>query len=201
MPKPSLGPIALLEPALAPAPAVETRKGAGGRPAKSGTRRELKTFRLVPDAISHLERVAVERGISTSDVLNDWLQGPRGLGSDSASSWNRRLELVPAPEANGLVPFRVLRGGGRSEGPATARTSHAMERLRDGLGGVLDELEALMGEQATEGTAEAEAAKKAGGKRGPADAAYATGFRDGMLEALETAYALLQAELLMSQDG
>lgn len=201
MPKPSAGPLALLE-APAPSAAVappEAPKSSGGRPAKSGARRELKTFRLVPDALAHLERVAVERGVSTSDVLNDWLLGPRGLGADAPPA-PRRLELVPAPEAkDGLVPFRVLRGGGPSTLPPS-RHSHALERLRDGLGGVLEELEALMAEQATEGTAEAEAAKKAGGKRGPADAAYATGFRDGMLEALETAYALLQTELLITQD-
>lgn len=195
MPKSSVGPAALLEPESG-----ESRKAAGGRPAKSGTRRELKTFRLVPDAIAHLERVAVERGVSTSDVLNEWLQGPRGLGSEAAPA-PRRLELVPPPDAKeGLVPFRVLRGGGQGASPVASPSHHALERLRDGLGGVLVDLEALMAEQASEGTAEAEAAKKAGGKRGPADAAYATGFRDGMLEALETAYALLQAELLMSQD-
>lgn len=167
-------------------------KHAGGRPAKSGARRELKTFRLVPDAIERLERMAGDRGGSTSDVLNDLL-----MAADPAEAHRPpRLEVLPAPsEAEAPAPniarFRVLPGKGRVDAAEDAgRVSHELERLRDALGGVLGEIECLMTEQLAEG---AEAAKKRG-----ADA-YGAGFRDGMLEALETAYALLQAELVISE--
>lgn len=156
-------------------------KQAGGRPAKSGARRELKTFRLVPDAIERLERLASERGGSTSDVLNELLM----------ESGAPRLEVVgqPAP-VPAVARFRVLPGGGKGE-ESDPRVAHELERLRDSLGGVLDEIENLMAEAS---------APEAPGKKVSRrlDAEYEGGFRDGMLEALETAYALLQAELLMT---
>lgn len=168
-------------------------KHAGGRPAKSGARRELKTFRLVPDAIERLERMAGDRGGSTSDALNELLL------ADEATETPRqpRLEVLHAPtEAEvptaNIARFRVLPGKGRVDAADDAgRTSHELERLRDALGGVLGEIESLMTEQLAEA---AEASKKRGVD------AYGSGFRDGMLEALETAYALLQAEVLIS-DG
>ena len=173
-------------------------KHAGGRPAKSGARRELKTFRLVPDAIDRLDTLARERGGSTSDVLNELLLTGRGL--DAADARGPRLEVLHAPtEADACAPnvtrFRVLPGKGRGTDAAedAGRVQHELERLRDALGGVLGEIEDLMTEQLAEGQ---EPAKK--GAR--AMDAYGQGFRDGMLEALETAYALLNAELLMS-DG
>lgn len=171
-------------------------KQAGGRPAKSGARRELKTFRLVPDAIERLERLASERGGSTSDVLNELL-----LESQS----QRRLEVLPAPgeaaELPAVARFRVLPGGGKSIESNDPRVAHELERLRDALGGVLDEIEALMGEQMAENelAADAPPAKKGSRVAGRLDAEYGAGFRAGMLEALETSYALLQAELLMSE--
>jgi hypothetical protein len=172
---------------------------AGGRPAKSGARREVKSFRLVPEAIARLERMRLDRGGSTSDVLNDVLLG-----------W-RHTELpepLPAPrlgviaghvegEAPRLAPIARLRVvPGRSPEAvvdAASRVGHELERLRDGLGGVLGELEGLMAEQLAEG---GEGPVRKGAR---ALDAYGQGFRDGMLEALETAYALLQAELLMSE--
>lgn len=163
-------------------------KHAGGRPAKSGARRELKTFRLVPDAIERLDTLARERGGSTSDVLNELLlhRGPR-------------LEVLPGPAegdvacAPNVTRFRVLPGRARHTDAAedAGRVQHELERLRDALGGVLGEIEDLMTEQLAEGQ---EATKKGARAADP----YGQGFRDGMLEALETAYALLQAELLMS---
>lgn len=166
-------------------------KQASGRPSKSGTRRELKTFRLVPSAIQQLEKLANERGGSTSDVLNEILM------EAVEAARPRRLEvLAPVAEpgqvaAPGITRFRVLAGGGKPAEEADPRVAHALERLRDGLAGVLSEIEDLMAEQLAE--APPETAKK--GK----EAEYATGFRHGMLEALETAYALLQSELLVSE--
>lgn len=168
-------------------------KQAGGRPSKSGTRRELKTFRLVPDALEHLERLANERGGSTSDVLNEIL-----MESQTAAR-PRLLEVVsPVAEPGSTVPavsrFRVLNGGGKpTEEGADPRVAHELERLRDGLAGVLAEIEDLMAEQ----IAEASEPKK--GKQKAEDVAYAGGFRDGMLEALETTYALLQSEMLITE--
>lgn len=162
-------------------------KQAGGRPAKSGARRELKTFRLVPAAIERLERLAGERGGSTSDVLNE-------LILDSAEAARvRRLEILPSPAeaereaAPAAARFKVLSGGGKQQlaEEAVQKTTHELERLRDSLGGVLAEIESLMSEQEAE----------------PAEDAYAGGFRAGMLEALETAYTLLQSELLISADA
>ena len=178
-------------------------KQAGGRPAKSGARRELKTFRLVPDAIGRLERLASERGGSTSDVLNELLLEARGRFDEAHT---RRLEVLPAPgdEYDEALPavarFRVLPGGGKTLDESDPRVAHELERLRDGLGGVLGEVEALMAEQLAEGqlAVDAPAAKKGARTSGRLDAEYGAGFRAGMLEALETAYALLQAELLMS---
>lgn len=158
-------------------------KQAGGRPAKSGARRELKTFRLVPDAIARLERMAAERGGSTSDVLNDVLL------EELAARAQRRLELVApasaAPDAGGpnVARFRLLPGKGKAPSAEASHLSNRLERLRDGLAGTLAEIEGLMAEQLD----------------GPANDGYAAGFRDGMLEALETAYTLLQAELLQSE--
>lgn len=169
-------------------------KQAGGRPSKSGARRELKTFRLVPDALEHLERLANERGGSTSDVLNEILM------ESQAAARPRLLEVVsPVAEPGGAMPavsrFRVLNGGGKptEEGP-DPRVAHELERLRDGLAGVLAEIEDLMAEQIAEAP---ESAKK--GKQKAEEMAYAGGFRDGMLEALETAYALLQSEMLITE--
>ncbi|HEY9720559.1 MAG TPA: hypothetical protein V6D47_01005, partial [Oscillatoriaceae cyanobacterium] len=110
----------------------------------------------------------------------------------------RLLEVVPPVAepgqvaAPGITRFRVLPGGGRTAEEADPRVAHALERLRDGLAGVLSDIEDLMGEQL------AEAPEANGGKKSK-EAEYATGFRHGMLEALETAYALLQSELLMSE--
>lgn len=166
-------------------------KQAGGRPAKSGTRRELKTFRLVPTAIERLERMASERGGSTSDVLNELLMEATELNRA------RRLEVVPvAPElsvANELgvtsspsvTRFRVLPGSARTSEENGPKVAHELERLRDGLAGVLAEVENLMTEQL--------------GDEIPKKDEYGNGFRSGMLEALETCYALLQAEMLMSE--
>ena len=165
-------------------------KHAGGRPAKSGARRELKTFRLVPDAIERLERMASDKGGSTSDVLNELLMCDEPARQP-------RFEVLPHPvEAEtpigNIARFRVLPGKGRIDhAEGAGRTQHELERLRDALGGVLGEIESLMTEQLGEA---AEAARKR------ANDAYGSGFRDGMLEALETAYALLQAEVLIS-DG
>lgn len=175
-------------------------KQAGGRPAKSGARRELKTFRLVPDAIQRLERLAGERGGSTSDVLNELLLEARTRAEEPAP---RRLEVLPAPgdEADASLPavarFRLLPGGGRTVDENDPRVAHELERLRDGLGGVLGEIEALMAEQLAETqlAADLPPTKRMASRL---DAEYGAGFRAGMLEALETAYALLQAELLMS---
>jgi hypothetical protein len=163
-------------------------KQAGGRPAKSGARRELKTFRLVPTAIERLERMASERGGTTSDVLNELL-----LEAAEAAelSRQRRLEVVPVANELGVTSspavtrFRVLPGGGRGTEEAAPKVAHELERLRDSLAGVLAEIEDLMTEQL--------------GEESPKADEYATGFRSGMLEALETCYALLQAELLMSE--
>lgn len=160
-------------------------KQAGGRPAKSGARRELKTFRLVPSAIERLERMASERGGSTSDVLNELLLEAAELARP------RRLEVVPVANELGVTSspavtrFRVLPGGGRAADEAAPKVAHELERLRDSLAGVLAEIEDLMTEQL--------------GEEAPKKDEYATGFRSGMLEALETCYALLQAELLMSE--
>lgn len=160
-------------------------KQAGGRPAKSGARRELKTFRLVPSAIERLERMASERGGSTSDVLNELLLEAAELGRP------RRLEVVPVANELGVTSspavtrFRVLPGGGRAAEESAPKVAHELERLRDSLAGVLAEIEDLMTEQL--------------GEEAPKKDEYATGFRSGMLEALETCYALLQAELLMSE--
>lgn len=162
-------------------------KQAGGRPAKSGARRELKTFRLVPDAIARLERLAGERGGSTSDVLNEVLLEL----SDAARA--RRLEVFsPAidAEADGrtapaVARFRVIDGGGQKPIDA-AKVSHELERLRDSLAGVLEEIEGLMAEQVQDAESEDE---------------YASGFKAGMLEALETTFTLLQSELLTSDDA
>jgi hypothetical protein len=165
--------------------ASKMSKQAGGRPAKSGARRELKTFRLVPTAIERLERLASERGGSTSDVLNELL-----LESGEADR-PRRLEVVPVANELGVTSspavtrFRVLPGGGRATEEAAPKVAHELERLRDGLGGVLAEVENLMTEQL--------------GDEIPKKDQYGNGFRAGMLEALETCYALLQAELLMSE--
>ena len=168
-------------------------KQAGGRPAKSGARRELKTFRLVPDAIARLERLAGERGGSTSDVLNELLLEVRGRYTDAAEAASPRLEVVGTDAAVPPVArFRVLPGGSKPSVEADPRVAHELERLRDALGGVLEEIEQLMTEQLAE---ESPATKK--GVARP-DREYASGFRDGMLEAFETAYALLQAELLIS---
>lgn len=171
-------------------------KQAGGRPAKSGARRELKTFRLVPDAIQRLERLASERGGSTSDVLNELLMESRGRFGDDHETVDGgrhpRLEVLGAQCAPvpAVARFRVLPGGGKSD-EADPRVAHELERLRDALGGVLDDIESLMTEQVAE-------AAPTGKKATRPDPEYASGFRDGMLEALETAYALLQAELLIS---
>ncbi len=176
-------------------------KHAGGRPAKSGARRELKTFRLVPDAIGRLDTLARERGGSTSDVLNELLLHGRGLDGGEAPRLPR-LEVLPGPAegdaavAPNVTRFRVLPGKGRTTDAAedAGRVQHELERLRDALGAVLGEIEDLMSEQLAEG-------QEVAGKKGARAAEpYAEGFRDGMLEALETAYALLQAELLIS-DG
>lgn len=153
-------------------------KQAGGRPAKSGTRRELKTFRLVPNAIERLEQLARERGGSTSDVLNEVLL-------ESADVRPRRLEVVNAFDAErspAVARFRVLPGGSKPAEDQSPKLAHEVERLRDSLGGVLAEIENLMAEQLIE----------------TQDGEYGSGFRAGMLEALETAYALLQTELLIS---
>ena len=159
-------------------------KQAGGRPAKSGTRRELKTFRLVPDAIEHLERLASERGGSTSDVLNELL-----LEAGDEPLEGPRLEVLGAQATPPAVArFRLLPGGGKGD-PADPRVAHELERLRDALGGVLVDIEGLMAEQ-NGARVPRQSAKR--------DVEYATGFKHGMLEALETAYALLQAELLIS---
>lgn len=173
-------------------------KHAGGRPAKSGARRELKTFRLVPDAIDRLDAMAAERGASTSDVLNDMLMGLRR--NDVAEAPRApRLGVLPGqtdPDSSkvaSLERFRVLTGRGRvALSDDAARLSHELARLRDALGGVLGEVEHLMAEQIAEG---GEPTRKGGRVADP----YGQGFRDGMLEALETAYALLQAELLISE--
>lgn len=158
-------------------------KQAGGRPAKSGARRELKTFRLVPDAIARLERMAAERGGSTSDVLNDVL-----MDEHAAARAPRRLELVsPGLECAGgpnVARFRLLPGKAKAGAAEASHLANRLERLRDGMAGALVEIEGLMAEQL----------------EGPAHDGYAAGFRDGMLEALETAYSLLQAELLQSED-
>jgi hypothetical protein len=170
-------------------------KHAGGRPAKSGARRELKTFRLVPDAIERLDRLARERGGSTSDVLNELLMDGRPLEADAPRA--PRLEVLPGPTeadlgAANVTRFRVLPGKARPDAAEDAgRVQHELERLRDALGGVLGEIECLMTEQLAEGQ---EATKKGARASDP----YGQGFRDGMLEALETAYALLQTELLIS---
>lgn len=176
-------------------------KHAGGRPAKSGARRELKTFRLVPDAIARLDTLARERGGSTSDVLNELLLHGRGLDAGDGPR-GPRLEVLPGPVegeatlAPNVARFRVLPGKGRATDAAedAGRVQHELERLRDALGAVLGEIEDLMSEQLAEG-------QEAVGKKGARAAdPYAQGFRGGMLEALETAYALLQAEVLIS-DG
>ena len=176
-------------------------KHAGGRPAKSGARRELKTFRLVPDAIERLDTMARERGGSTSDVLNELLLTGRGLDAPEAHR-APRLEVLPgptegeAPTTATVARFRVLPGKGRATDAVedAGRVQHELERLRDALGAVLGEIEELMAEQLTAG-------QEATGKKGARIASpWDQGFRDGMLEALETSYALLQAELLMS-DG
>lgn len=177
-------------------------KHAGGRPAKSGARRELKTFRLVPDAIERLDTLARERGGSTSDVLNEILLHGRGLDAVDAPR-APRLEVLPGPAdgestvATNIARFRVLPGKGRATDAAedAGRVQHELERLRDALGAVLGEIEDLMSEQLAEGQ-EGVVTKKGARAADP----YGQGFRDGMLEALETAYALLQTELLIS-DG
>ena len=173
-------------------------KHAGGRPAKSGARRELKTFRLVPDAIDRLDALAADRGASTSDVLNELLLVGRRMDSADPGRAPRWGVLpgqneVDSPKVASLERFRVLTG--RARGVVTddvARLSHELARLRDALGGVLGEVEHLMAEQ----IADAPEPSRKGGRAGDA---YGQGFRDGMLEALETAYALLQAELLISE--
>lgn len=173
-------------------------KHAGGRPAKSGARRELKTFRLVPDAIDRLDALASERGASTSDVLNDLLIGSRRIDAGDALR-APRLGVLPgqsdsdSAKITSLERFKVLTGRGRTAtSEDAAHLSHELARLRDSLGGVLGEVEQLMAEQIAES---AETPRKA--SRGVDH--YQQGFRDGMLEALETAYALLQAELLISE--
>ena len=112
----------------------------------------------------------------------------------SGANWGLQDQVAALRwiQAN-IARFRVLPGKGRVDHAEDAgRTAHELERLRDALGGVLGEIESLMTEQLAEG---AEAARKGGRSD-----AYGGGFRDGMLEALETAYALLHAELLIS-DG
>lgn len=172
---------------------------AGGRPAKSGARREVKSFRLVPDAIARLERLRMDRGGSTSDVLNDLLLGGRSAELTEAAR-APRFEVLPgqadadSPKLAPMARFRVLTG--RTSDTAddqSNRVGMEFERLRDGLGAVLGEIEGLMAEQLTE---PGDAPSRKGARSLDA---YGQGFRDGMLEALETAYALLQAELLMSE--
>ncbi|MEB3285451.1 MAG: hypothetical protein VKN33_09220 [Candidatus Sericytochromatia bacterium] len=173
-------------------------KHAGGRPAKSGARRELKTFRLVPDAIDRLDTIAAERGASTSDVLNDLLLGVRRADHGDHSRGPRFSVLpgqhdVESSKVASLERFKVLTGRGRpGQTEDSARLAHELARLRDALGGVLGEVEHLMAEQIAGDAQPIRAGSKA------ADP-YAHGFRDGMLEALETAYALLQAELLITE--
>lgn len=171
---------------------------AGGRPAKSGARREVKSFRLVPDAIARLERLRSDRGGSTSDVLNELLLTGRAEPAEPARA--PRFEVLPgqadvdAPKLAPLARFRVLSGRtADTVDDESNRMGLELERLRDGLGAVLGEIEGLMAEQLGE-SAEGPARKGA-----RAMDPYGQGFRDGMLEALETAYALLQAELLISE--
>ena len=165
-------------------------KQASGRPSKSGARRELKTFRLVPSAIQQLEKLASERGGSTSDVLNELLL------EHVESSRPRLLEVLPpvaepgGVAAPGITRFKVLPGGGKPVEEANPKVAHELERLRDGLAGVLAEIENLMTEQLNEEPAKGKKTK---------EVEYESGFRHGMLEALETAYALLQSELLISE--
>jgi hypothetical protein len=177
-------------------------KQAGGRPAKSGARRELKTFRLVPDAIERLERLAGERGGSTSDVLNELLLEARAryeadleLGDAGRQP---RLEVLGAHSSTvpAVARFRVLPGKGKAVDESDPRVAHELERLRDALGGVLGEIEDLMAEQLAE--VDEPGPKKGARHATKLEAEYGSGFRAGMLEALETAYALLQAELLIS---
>ncbi|MEB3197215.1 MAG: hypothetical protein VKP62_08425 [Candidatus Sericytochromatia bacterium] len=172
-------------------------KHAGGRPAKSGARRELKTFRLVPDAIKRLEGLAHERGGSTSDVLNELILHARRTEAGDAA--RARLEVIPGhgdgdtDKVACMSRFRVLTGRGPSRlADDVGRVSQELARLRDGLGAVLGEIEALMSEQLLEPT---DALRKGARAQDP----YGQGFKDGMLEALETAYSLLQAELLISE--
>ena len=119
------------------------------------------------------------------DVLNELLLEHAELARQ------RRLEVLPVANELGVTSspavtrFRVLPGGGRPTEEAAPKVAHAIERMRDGLGGVLAEIEDLMTEQL--------------GDEAPKKDEYASGFRAGMLEALETCYALLQAELLMSE--
>ncbi|MEB3222834.1 MAG: hypothetical protein VKS61_12230 [Candidatus Sericytochromatia bacterium] len=172
---------------------------AGGRPAKSGARREVKSFRLVPEAIARLERLRQDRGGSTSDVLNDVLLGWRHAELLEPAR-APRLGVIAghaeseAPRGASLARFRVLPGrSAEAVEDAHSRVGHELERLRDGLGAVLGEIEGLMAEQLSEG---GDGPSRKGAR---ALDAYGQGFKDGMLEALETAYALLQAELLMSE--
>jgi hypothetical protein len=140
---------------------------------------------LVPSAIERLERMASERGGSTSDVLNELLM------EAAEANRARRLEVVPVANELGVTSspavtrFRVLPGGGRPPEENAPKVAHELERLRDGLAGVLAEVENLMTEQL--------------GDEQPKKDEYGNGFRAGMLEALETCYALLQAEMLMSE--
>ncbi len=163
-------------------------KQAGGRPAKSGARRELKTFRLIPEALNNLEALARERNATVSDVLNDVLlrRGDTVVTPDGARA--RRFDVVGGEgTALGKVrPFRVLAGSGRGDGHAL---NQQLERLRDSLAGVLLELENIMAEQ--QGQAGVSSLREI-------ETEYESGFRAGMLEGLETAHYLLQAELLIA---
>src|SRR6185312_8550688 len=109
-------------------------KQAGGRPVKSGTRRQLKTFRLVPDAIQRLECLAGERGGSTSDILNELLLEARlrlDEETDAGESVRLpRLEVLGAHAAAvpAVARFRILAGGGKGAVDADPRIAHELER-------------------------------------------------------------------------
>lgn len=142
--------------------------------------------------------MAGERGGSTSDILNELLL------ETAEYARPRRLEVLSnvATSDGSVAPavtrFRVLPGGGKPVEDANPKIAHELERLRDALAGVLAEIETLMAEQLNEDLAQSTAPGK-GKKASAADMEYASGFRAGMLEALETTYALLQAELLISE--
>jgi hypothetical protein len=96
-----------------------------GRPIKSGVRRELKTFRLLPEAIAYLESKSEVSGGSVSDVLNDILL--------------TQQEPI-APKTSGqIIPFQVLNGSKTSDNSPQDIVKYYRETLAD----LSDEIQSL----------------------------------------------------------